>query len=372
LKVAPEPSGEVFLVDDNPHNLDLLAGILRGSAFRVRMVNDGKRALEMIRARLPELVLLDITMPDLDGYEVCRRLKADPVTAALPVLFISALDDPIDKVKAFAVGGVDYLPKPFHAEEVLARVRSHLTIGRLRRQLEERSRRLEEALQSLEEVSRTDPLTGLRNRRFLLQHIDPMVAACLASHRTPGAAPYDLLFLLLDLDHFKHVNDTFGHAAGDAVLAQMGERLRSTCDTRDLLVRWGGEEFLVVAPTQPREGGEERAERVRVLVSGDAFVLDGGRRVQATCSMGFARLPFIPAHAEELGWGDVAAAADAALYAAKRAGRNAWVGLSAGKGASPDSLKSALPFWPQAAVQSGELEFSTNLAREAVADTPPT
>jgi len=362
----PGVSGEVFLVDDNPHNLNLLAGILRGHGFRVRMVNDGKRALEMIRAKLPELVLLDITMPDLDGYEVCRQLKGDPKTAALPVLFISALDDPIDKVKAFAVGGVDYVSKPFQAEEVMARVQSHLTIGRLRRQLEERSQRLEEALHSLEEVSRTDALTGLRNRRFLLQHIDAKVDACLASHRTGGEAPHDLLFLLLDIDHFKHVNDTLGHAAGDAVLAQVGERLRQACDASDLLVRWGGEEFLIVASTLPRGGGEERAERVRALLSGEAFVLDGDRRVQCTCSIGFARLPFIPAHAEALGWGDVVATADAALYAAKRAGRNAWVGLEAGPNARPETLKQALPFWPQAALQSGEFEISTNLPRSAV------
>lgn len=355
--------GEVFVVDDNPNNLNLLAGILRSHGFRVRMVNDGKRAVEMIRAKLPELVLLDITMPAPDGYEVCRQLKADPDTAAVPVLFISALDDPIDKVKAFALGGVDYVPKPFQAEEVVARVRTHLTIGRLQRQLEERSRHLEEAVHSLEEVSRTDPLTGLRNRRFLLEHIGAKTTACLESHRTQGETAHDLLFLILDLDHFKHVNDTFGHAAGDAVLAQVGERLRQACQPSDLLVRWGGEEFLIVVLTRPREGGEERAESVRALVSGEAFVLDGGRHVERTCSVGFASLPFIPAHPEALGWGDVVAAADAALYAAKRAGRNAWVGLRAGKDARADTV---LPSWSRAAVLSGTLEVSTNLSREAV------
>lgn len=362
----PGTSGEVFVVDDNPNNLNLLAGILRDHGFRVRMVNDGQRAVEMIRARLPELVLLDITMPAPDGYEVCRQLKADPATAAVPVLFISALDDPVDKVKAFALGGVDYVPKPFQAEEVMARVRTHLTIGRLQRQLEERSRRLEEALRSLEEVSRTDPLTGLRNRRFLLEHIDARVSACLESHRTEGRPSHDLLFLLLDLDHFKQVNDTFGHAAGDAVLAQVGERLRQACDANDLLVRWGGEEFLIVALAPPREGGEERAERVRALVSGEAFVIDGGHHVERTCSVGFARLPFIAGQGEALGWGDVIGAADAALYAAKRAGRNAWVGLTAGTNVGAETLKRVFPSWPQAAVRSGSLEVSTNLDREAV------
>lgn len=359
-------NGEVFLVDDNPHNLDLLAGILREQGFRVRMVNDGRRALEMIRARLPELVLLDITMPGMDGYEVCRQLKADPATAALPVLFISALDEPIDKVAAFAVGGVDYVGKPFQAQEVVARVRTHLAIGRLQRQLEERSRCLEEALSALEEVSRTDPLTGLRNRRFLLQHVDALVAACLASHGGSAESTHDLLFLLVDLDHFKQVNDTFGHAAGDAVLAQTAARLRRACGPDDLLVRWGGEEFLLVARTPPRQGGPELAERVRAALSGEDFALEGGRRLSLTCSVGFARLPFLPARAEELGWGDVVASADAALYAAKRAGRNGWVGLEAGADARPGTLHETLRVHPAAAARSGELDVTTSLDRRAV------
>ena len=359
-------SGEVFLVDDNPNNLDLLAGLLREHGFRVRMVNDGRRALEMIRARLPELVLLDITMPNMDGYEVCRQLKADPLTAAVPVLFVSALDDPIDKVKAFAAGGVDYVPKPFQAQEVLARVRTHLAIGRLQRQLEERSRRLEEALRALEEVSRTDPLTGLRNRRFLLQHVEGLVAACRASHG-PGAGPaHDLLFVLLDLDHFKHVNDTFGHGAGDAVLAQTGARLREACAPADLLVRWGGEEFLVVARVEPGRGGPELAGRLRSALSGAPFQIEGGGRLATTCSVGFARLPFLPAAPADLGWAEVVAAADTALYAAKRAGRDGWVGLEAGPAARPETLRQTLRDRPLAAVRAGELKVVTGLDREAV------
>jgi len=136
-------SGDVFLVDDNPANLTLLAGILRAQGYKVRMANSGRSALEVVRARAPELILLDITMPEMDGYEVCLALKADPATRAIPVLFISALDDPKDKVKAFQSGGVDYIPKPFQADEVLARVKSHLEIGRLQGELRSRNADLE-------------------------------------------------------------------------------------------------------------------------------------------------------------------------------------------------------------------------------------
>ncbi len=357
-------SGEIFLVDDNPANLELLSGLLRGHGFKVRMVNDGRRALEMIRARLPELVLLDITMPGLDGYAVCRELKADPATAALPVLFVSALDEPLDKVKAFGAGGVDYVSKPFQAEEVVARVETHLAIGRLRRQLEERGRELEAALGALEEASRTDPLTGLRNRRFLLQHVDERVAACIASRGS--GAPHALAFVLLDCDHFKQVNDTWGHAAGDAVLVELAARLRRACSHDDVVVRWGGEEFLVVARV---DGGahvaaEQLAGRLCAAVAADPFVLGGGEVIACSISVGFACLPFFPDQPAATSWSETVTVADAALYAAKRAGRNGWVGLRAGEEGKPGALHEFLR--APGAVAAGDLELSTSLDRRAV------
>jgi diguanylate cyclase (GGDEF)-like protein len=357
-------SGEIFLVDDNPANLELLSNLLRGHGFRVRMVNDGRRALEMIRARLPELVLLDITMPGLDGYAVCRELKADPATAALPVLFVSALDEPLDKVKAFGAGGVDFVSKPFQAEEVVARVETHLAIGRLRRQLEERGRELEAALRALEEASRTDPLTGLHNRRFLLQHVDERVAACLASRGSD--APHALAFVLLDCDHFKQVNDTWGHAAGDAVLVELAARLRRTCSRDDVIVRWGGEEFLVVARVDgdPHAAAEQLADRLCAAVAAEAFELEGGAVIRCSASVGFACLPFFPDQPATANWSETVTVADAALYAAKGAGRNGWVGLKAGEEGKPGALHEFLR--APGAVAAGDLELSTSLDRRAV------
>ncbi len=138
-------TGEVFLVDDNSSNLSLLAGILRDAGFRVRAANTGKRALAMIRVQRPELVMLDITMPEMDGFEVCRDLKADEATRAIPVIFISALDEPLDKVKAFRAGGVDYVMKPFQAEEVVVRVETQLKVARLQRETDSKNAALERA-----------------------------------------------------------------------------------------------------------------------------------------------------------------------------------------------------------------------------------
>jgi CheY-like chemotaxis protein len=151
-------AGTILIVDDNPNNLKLLAGLLRESDYDVRMASNGKRALVAARQSPPELVMLDITMPEMDGYEVCVELKADPATSAIPVIFISALDDVLDKVRAFKTGGVDYVTKPFQADEVLARVESQIQLYRLRRELEKRNEELlkknQELVQSQRQVDR--------------------------------------------------------------------------------------------------------------------------------------------------------------------------------------------------------------------------
>lgn len=136
-------AGRLFVVDDNPANLALLAGILRDAGHQVRLANSGRRALAALQQEPAELVLLDITMPELDGYEVCAQLKADPRTRDVPILFLSALDDVKDKVAAFRAGGADYVTKPFQGEEVLARVDNQLKLLRLRRELEARNRELD-------------------------------------------------------------------------------------------------------------------------------------------------------------------------------------------------------------------------------------
>jgi DNA-binding response OmpR family regulator len=151
--------GDVLVVDDNPINLDLLSGMLLDRGYRVRIATSGKRALAAAAASPPELVMLDITMPEMDGYEVCRRLKADEATRNVPVIFISALDETIDKVRAFEIGGVDYVTKPFQFEEVLARIENQLKLSRLQRELERKNaeliRKNEELVRSRESLIET-------------------------------------------------------------------------------------------------------------------------------------------------------------------------------------------------------------------------
>ncbi len=146
------PPADVLLVDDNPTNLDVLARVLRSQNHRVRTVTSGALALEAMRRQPPEVVLLDVAMPDMDGYETCTRIRDDPKLAGIPVLFISAMDGPLDKVKAFESGGRDYVTKPFSAEEVLARVEHQVNLGRLQRHLELQNQSLQDANLKLKEI----------------------------------------------------------------------------------------------------------------------------------------------------------------------------------------------------------------------------
>jgi diguanylate cyclase (GGDEF)-like protein len=204
-------------------------------------------------------------------------------------------------------------------------------------ELEALHRTLEEKSVQLLMSSVTDPLTGLHNRRFLTDHIDQDLAASLRRAQetlAAGGQPLDTdsVFLLLDVDAFKRINDRYGHAAGDAVLVQFGARLRSVLRESDYLVRWGGEEFLAVARDTDRARAEELAERMRVAVAGTPFQLGDGGAIEVTCSIGFACMPFELERPQGRGWQQVIHLADLGLYAAKRAGRNAWVGVHTAHG----------------------------------------
>lgn len=194
------------------------------------------------------------------------------------------------------------------------------------RELEAASELLRAQALALEQSSLTDPLTGLRNRRFLDQHIGDDVAMALR-RREASVACGDLIFFLVDVDHFKKINDEYGHAAGDSVLVQMRERLQSVFRETDYLIRWGGEEFLVVARDANREHAADLAERVRRAVADTPFILPDQRLLSKTCSLGFACFPASHALPLALSWHAVVEVADSALYASKHGGRNAWAGL---------------------------------------------
>lgn len=355
----------ILVVDDDPINRQVLVNYLALRNYRVTEAASGEEAIQLIRRQgAVDLVLLDIMMPRLSGYQTCKCLRERYPAHELPIIFLTARSQMSDLVAGFDAGGNDFLTKPVAKEELLARVATHLQLHDMMRNLdhkvaertEELKRKneglrqaqmaLEKAYQKLEEASLADPLTGLHNRRFLNRFINADVSLVereyhnwLKSHLDSvqlsgqGASlpeNTDLIFMLLDVDHFKIVNDQHGHSAGDRVLEQLSRLLEAELRDSDYLVRWGGEEFLIVVRFANRGEAQEMADRIREAVAAHAFDIGEGQLLHKTCSLGFASYPFYPGAPTALSWEQVIDTADRALYAAKKSGRNRAVGLAAG------------------------------------------
>jgi len=237
----------------------------------------------------------------------------------------------------------------------------------LQRLVDERTAELQAVSAALEEKSRVlqrasiiDPLTGLHNRRFLSEHIGTSLAG------------KDTLFFLIDADHFKRINDSHGHAAGDAVLVQLALRLQAAMRESDFVVRWGGEEFLAVARSTDRASADELAERIRSSVAEQPFRLDNGQLLQVTCSVGHAAWPFLPAHPQAVDWLGVVNLADLGLLAAKRLGRNAWVGLHGTAAAMPEGLAARAQATPLRLLHGGEIALSSSRPVDRAAEAMAT
>jgi diguanylate cyclase (GGDEF)-like protein len=301
--------GNLLIVDDTPDNLRTLSGILTHQGYEARTVISGQMALTVVETVPPELILLDVRMPDLDGYEVCRALKANPATQDIPVIFLSALDDVNGKVKAFEVGGVDYITKPFHAAEVLARVKTHLSLRRLRQELQLVNR-------ELRRLANLDSLTQLANRRCFDDYFGQEWRR-LAREQQP------LSLILCDIDYFKQYNDTYGHLAGDLCLRQVADILQA-CVQRpaDLAVRYGGEEFILVLPNTTIAGAAHVAQRIQTKIHALQQTHTGSLIGNyLTISQGIAsQIPILDQPMSTL-----IAAADQALYHAKQTGRDRFI-----------------------------------------------
>jgi diguanylate cyclase (GGDEF)-like protein len=256
---------DILIVDDMADNLRVLSSILAREGYNVRKALNWQMALTATQTVLPDLILLDIMMPEVDGYEICQAFKAWELTADIPVIFISALDDVFDKVKAFRVGGVDYITKPFEFQEVLVRVKNQLALRsarleilklnvELEHRVTQRTEELEKALQKLQkeinsrqklqskllDIALHDSLTGLPNRVLFMRRLDN------ALNRAKHESSYQFAVLFLDCDRFKVVNDSLGHLVGDELLISIARRLQACLIPIDTLARLGGDEFGIL------------------------------------------------------------------------------------------------------------------------------
>jgi two-component system cell cycle response regulator len=286
----------VLIVEDS----EVIRTLLEERDYTVVEAADGLLGLDAAREHQPDVVLMDVEMPNMDGYEALAAMKREPELAGIPVVFLTARSEPEEMVLALEAGGHDYLKKPFESPELMARIQAALRARKLQNELRDLNR-------VLEVQAATDSLTGLCNRRA----IDGQLARALAAATRHGRA---IAVLMLDLDHFKQINDVHGHHAGDEVLAAVADRLRARTRTEDTLGRWGGEEFMIITDQTDADGAAVLAEELRAAIAGEPILLDG-ESIDITASVGWA---LWNGDTEE----ELVRRADRALYAAKDAGRN--------------------------------------------------
>jgi diguanylate cyclase (GGDEF)-like protein len=294
---SAEKRPTILVVDDEPLYLELIADIL-GDDYKILVADEGMAGMQIAANNVPHLILLDLMMPVIDGFEVYRCLKADWRTCDIPVIFITGMGDVATETKGLKMGAVDYINKPINPDLVKARVNTQINLKLMR--------------DKLVMLAATDGLTGLRNR----YHFDGMLAYEYARHLRSGE---ELALIMLDLDEFKAYNDTYGHISGDECLQAVAKALTKTVSRcTDLVARYGGEEFAVLMPDTSLRGAVIIAERVRNSIGSLVLPQTDARAGHITASLGVVSGTFLKGTSIV----DVLTEADIQLYRAKAGGRN--------------------------------------------------
>jgi diguanylate cyclase (GGDEF)-like protein len=243
----------ILIVDDSELNIQVLSDILKEKSYRIALAISGRMALEFVEMKKPDLILLDIMMPELDGFEVCRHLKSKPETRSIPIIFISGLDKSKDIVRGFKAGAVDYIVKPFQKEVVLARVNTHLKLNETQKKLKKTNDELKALLNEVEYLSFHDEMTGLYNRRYFENELDRLAT----SRRLP------ITLLVADMDNLKIVNDNHGHKMGDQYLKAAAKILNESSREEDVVARIGGDEFAIILPETGFRAADKVYQRIK-------------------------------------------------------------------------------------------------------------
>lgn len=315
-------SGEnqkILVVDDTLDNLIFLSSILESKGYCVYIANDGPSAISIAMNHSLDLILLDIMMSPMNGYEVCNYLKSHAPTSNIPIIFMSGLSHVDDKIKAFQMGGVDFITKPFQYQEVIVRVEHHLELNQIQSQLihlnlqleervKQRTLQLEQANEQLLKIVLHDPLTGLWNRGAFMEQLKQ------AFQHSQESPDQQYAILCLDCDRFKVINDSLGHFAGDELLIAIAERLQSFIDPPDLIARLGGDEFVILLNPLNSRNPQQIASQILDSFS-HPFTL-GIRNIFINVSMGIA-----VSNTRYQKPDDLLRDADTALYQAKALGK---------------------------------------------------
>jgi diguanylate cyclase (GGDEF)-like protein len=305
---------KVLIVDDVPVSIKVLGELLR-EHYEILVATSGSRAIEVALKNGPDLILMDVVMPGMDGLETCRRLKDSAQTADIPVIFLTAMSESADVIKGFEVGGQDYIVKPFNKTEVLARVKNHIELKKSKEkikqyalELEQKNEELQQLLEKVEQIAMTDFLTGITNRRFAIKKMNEEL-----SRINRGGGGFSLL--MIDVDNFKGINDSYGHACGDYVLKHLVNLMRSVLRKYDMMARWGGEEFLIMLPVTEINDAQIVAEKVIAYVRTQIFNYKGNS-FNVTITAGAAQ------YQADDDLDSIIKRADEAMYLGKKSGKN--------------------------------------------------
>ena len=300
---------KILFVEDSKTQANAVKDFLERNGYDVVLADNGKSAINAAKSHPPDIVLLDVILPDISGHEVCRWLKLNSGTREIPVIMLTVKGAVSDKVAGLEAGADDYLPKPFDEIELNARIYACLRTKALQDELKQKNRQLVELLEKVEILASTDPLTGLFNRRRF---------EVVLENEFKRAARYNspLACLMIDIDYFKKINDAYGHHTGDLVLREIAQTIKNTIRAIDVTARWGGEEFVVLLPQTDKKSAFQSASRILKAISTCKFTGLSDKKI--TASIGIASLPDPSIDAGE----KLVDFSDIAMYDAKSKGRN--------------------------------------------------
>lgn len=294
---------KILVIDDSRLIAHVAKTILTKRGHEVILAQDGMAGLEAAKSERPDMILLDLIMPVMDGYQVCEQLKEEGSTKEIPIIMLTSKAEPADKVKGLEMGALDYVTKPFDEGELLARVNTQLRLKELYETLQERNRQLQE-------MANRDGLTGLYNHRYFHDQLSKDFSRARRYHES-------LSCVLLDIDHFKKFNDTHGHQTGDVVLSTLARVIEDSIRDSDLAARYGGEEFALILYHTDGPAAFHVAERLRRMVEDYEFS-EKSQTLRVTISAGIATFPQEQIHNSK----ELIECADKAMYKAKENGRN--------------------------------------------------
>jgi diguanylate cyclase (GGDEF)-like protein len=303
------PKARILYIEDSETQGTATKDFLETSGYEVTWVRDGMSVFRVAKTQPIDVILLDRVLPDMDGNRVCNWLKQDNHTNAIPIIMLTALNATAQKVQGLEAGADDYLTKPYDEIELNARVYAALRTKALRDELSRKNDELQAMLRKVEALSITNPLTGLYNRRRFEEVLD-------SEFKKSSRYNSPLSCMMMDIDHFKNINDTYGHSVGDMVIKDLALLIQQGIRDVDTPSRWGGEEFIVLAPMTPQTGALIPARRILQSVADHVFTGMGDKKVRISIGIADISVPGIDSTDK------LVQAADVALYTAKKNGRN--------------------------------------------------